>query len=84
MAIFVNDGGTLRTIRFIAVNDNGTIRRVNEVYVNDGGSLEGPFSAVHSTTRSTNTQTTFISGTQETHLLQLVHLKQIVPLIVYS
>ena len=66
MAIFVNDGGTLRTIRFIAVNDNGTIRRVNEVYVNDGGSLEGPFSAVHATTRSTNTQTTFVSGSQET------------------
>ena len=66
MAIYVNDGGTLRTIRFLAVNDSGTIRRVHHVYVNDGGSLEGPFDAVHSTDRSTNTQTTFISGTQET------------------
>ena len=62
MAIFVNDGGTLRTIRFIAVNDNGTIRRVNEVYVNDGGSLEGPFSAVHSTTRSTECNHSVSSG----------------------
>ena len=66
MAIYVNDGGTLRTIRFLAVNDSGTIRRVHHVYVNDGGSVEGPFDAVHSTTRSTNTQTTYISGTQET------------------
>ena len=66
MGIFVNDGGTLRTIRFIAVNDGGTLRRVNEVFVNNGGSLEGPFSAVHETSRSTNTETTYISGTQET------------------
>ena len=66
MAIYVNDSGTLRQLRFIAINDNGTIRRVNEVYVNDGGTLEGPFSAVHQTERSTNTQTTFVSGTQET------------------
>ena len=66
MAIYVNDGGTLRTIRFLAVNDGGTIRRVHHVYVNDGGSLEGPFDAVHSTLRSTNTETTFVSGTQET------------------
>ena len=66
MAIYVNDGGTLRTLRFLAINDSGTLRRVNEVYVNHSGSLEGPFSAVHTTTRSTNTETTYVSGTQET------------------
>ena len=66
MAIYVNDSGTLRTLRFLAINDSGTIRRVNEVYVNDGGSLEGPFSAIHTTARSTNTETTYVSGTQET------------------
>ena len=66
MAIYVNDGGNLRQIRFLAVNDNGTIRRIHHVYVNASGSLEGPFDAVRATDRSTNTQTTFISGTQET------------------
>ena len=66
MAIYCNDGGTLRTIRFIAVNDGGTIRRVHHVYVNDAGSLAGPFDAIHNTARSTNTETTFVSGTQET------------------
>ena len=63
MAIYVNDSGTLRQLRFIAINDSGTVRRVNEVYVNDGGSLEGPFSAIHTTTRSTTTQTTYASAT---------------------
>ena len=57
MAIFVNDSGTLRTVRFIAVNDSGVIRRVNEVYVNDGGTLAGPFTATHETTRQTATTT---------------------------
>ena len=66
MAIYVNDGGTLRTIRFIAVNDAGTVRRVHHVYVNDGGTVAGPFDAIHSTARTTNTETTFVSGTQET------------------
>ena len=66
MSIYVNDGGTLRTLRFLAINDSGTIRRVNEVYVNDGSSLEGPFSAVHTTARTTNTETTYVSGDQST------------------
>ena len=65
MAIYVNDSGTLRQLRFLAINDSGTLRRVNEVYVNHSGSLEGPFTAVHTTTRSTNTETTYVSGTQE-------------------
>ena len=66
MAIFVNDSGTLRTVRFIAINDSGTIRRVNEVYVNDNGSLAGPFTATHATTRQTATTTSTISGVQNT------------------
>ena len=64
MAIYCNDGGTLRQVRFLAINDSGTIRRIHHVYVNDNGSLEGPFDAVRSTARSTNTETTFVSGTQ--------------------
>ena len=66
MAIYCNDGGTLRQVRFLAINDSGTIRRIHHVYVNDNGSLEGPFDAVRSTQRSTNTETTFVSVTQET------------------
>ena len=66
MAIYVNDSGTLRQLRFIAINDSGTVRRVNSVYVNDSGSLEGPFSAIHTTSRSTNTETAYASGTHET------------------
>ena len=72
MAIYVNDGGTLRTIRFLAVNDGGTIRRVHHVYVNDGGSLEGPFDAVHSTLHEAQTQTICVFGTQETSFILLV------------
>ena len=66
MAIYVNDSGTLRQVKFLAVNDGGVVRRVNEVYVNDNGSLAGPFTATHETSRNTATTTSTISGVQNT------------------
>lgn len=37
MSIYVNDGGTWRTVRVPSVNDGGTWRNPKAVYINDGG-----------------------------------------------